>query len=88
MAEYEHTPAGEVRRVVADGSFVFPDDPQRIAQAMIDLVDSDEAPLRLPLGSDAYDDARASLVARLAEHEAQRQVVYCVVSDEENRSAS
>lgn len=39
---------------------------------MIDLVDSGDTPLRLPIGSDTYEDVRASLVARLAEHDAHR----------------
>jgi NAD(P)-dependent dehydrogenase (short-subunit alcohol dehydrogenase family) len=81
MAEYEATPAGDVRRALADGSFGLPNDPEKIAAAMIDLVDSAAAPLRLPLGSDTYEDVRASLVSRLAEHEAQRAVAYSVVKD-------
>jgi hypothetical protein len=50
----------------------LPNDPRKIAQAMIDLVDSGDTPLRLPIGSDTYEDVRASLVARLAEHDAHR----------------
>ncbi|MDI5972849.1 SDR family oxidoreductase [Streptomyces sp. SL13] len=82
MPEYEDTPAGEVRRAITGGDFTLPNDPQKIAKAIIDLVDTGAAPLRLPLGSDAYDDVRASLVARLAEHEAHRDVAYSVVADE------
>ncbi|MDI5963768.1 SDR family oxidoreductase [Streptantibioticus silvisoli] len=82
MPEYEDTPAGEVRRAITGGDFTLPNDPQKIAKAIIDLVDTGAAPLRLPLGSDAYDDVRASLVARLAEHEAHRDVAYSVVTDE------
>ncbi|MEU4107405.1 SDR family oxidoreductase [Streptomyces sp. NPDC027717] len=82
MPEYADTPAGEIRRALSDGAFVLPNDPERIAQAMIDLADSDAAPLRLPLGSDTYDDVRASLVARLAEHDAHRDAAFSVVSDE------
>ncbi|MCG0288022.1 SDR family oxidoreductase [Streptomyces sp. PSAA01] len=81
MPEYENTPAGDVRRAVADASFVLPNDPGRIADAMIDLVDSGRAPLRLPLGSDTYDDVQSALAARLAEHESQRDVAYSVVKD-------
>ena len=79
MPEYEHTPSGDVRRALADGTFELPNDPQKIADAIIELVDSGAAPLRLPLGSDTYDDVRASLVARLAEHDAQRAVALSVV---------
>lgn len=82
MPEYEDTPAGEVRRAITGGDFTLPNDPQKIAKAITDLVDTGAAPLRLPLGSDAYDDVRASLVARLAEHEAHRDVAYSVVTDE------
>ena len=79
MPEYENTPAGDVRRALAGGDFALPNDPAKIARAMIDLVDGGTTPLRLPLGPDTYDDIRASLVARLAEHEAQREVAYSVI---------
>ena len=82
MPEYESTPAGDVRRALSDGSFGLPNDAQKIVTAMIDLVDSGEVPLRLPLGSDTYADVRASLVARLAEHDAHRDVALSVVGDE------
>jgi NAD(P)-dependent dehydrogenase (short-subunit alcohol dehydrogenase family) len=82
MPEYENTPAGEMRRAITGGALSLPNDPQKIAEAMIDLVDSGAAPLRLPLGSDSYDDVRAALVARLAEHDAHRDVAYSVVTDE------
>ena len=55
MPEYEHTPAGEVRRLLAGGAFPLPNDPHKIATAMIALVDSGSTPLRLPLGSDTYN---------------------------------
>ena len=45
---------------------------------MIELVDSGAKPLRLTLGSDAYDDVHASLTGRLAELEAQREVAFSV----------
>jgi len=82
MPEYENTPAGEVRRAIADGTFILPNDPGKIAEAIIGLVDSGATPLRLPLGSDTYDDVRAALAARLAEHDAHRDVAYSVVKDE------
>ena len=82
MPEYARTPAGEVRRAVADGTLSLPNDPRKIADAIISLVDSGATPLRLPLGSDTYDDIRAALVTRLAEHEAHREVAFSVVRDE------
>jgi NAD(P)-dependent dehydrogenase (short-subunit alcohol dehydrogenase family) len=81
MPEYENTPAGEARRAIASGAFTPPNDPQKLAQAIIDLVDSGATPLRLPLGSDTYDDVGAALAARLAEHDAHRDVAFSVVRD-------
>jgi NAD(P)-dependent dehydrogenase (short-subunit alcohol dehydrogenase family) len=82
MPEYAGTPADDVRRAVADGTLSLPNDPGKIADAMISLVDSGATPLRLPLGSDTYDDIRAALVARLAEHDAHRDIAFSVVRDE------
>jgi NAD(P)-dependent dehydrogenase (short-subunit alcohol dehydrogenase family) len=82
MPEYDATPAGDVRRAVAGGTHPLPGDPQKIAAAMISLVDSGETPLRLPLGPDTYDDIRAALTARLAEHDAHRDVAYSVAREE------
>ena len=79
--EYADTPAGEVRRLRDSGAFPLPNDPRKIATAMIDLVDSGARPLRLPLGSDTYDHVRAALVARLGEHDAHREVALSVVQD-------
>ena len=78
MPEYDATPAGDVRRALADGEFPLPSDPARIAAAMIELVDSGATPLRLPLGSDTWRDVRADLTRRLAEHEAAREVAHSV----------
>jgi len=80
MSEYDRTPAGDVRRALADGAFPLPSDPGKLVQAMIDHVDSGSTVLRLPLGPDTYEDVRAALLARLAEHEAQREVAYSVAA--------
>jgi NAD(P)-dependent dehydrogenase (short-subunit alcohol dehydrogenase family) len=82
MPEYDAGPAGDTRRAIADGSFTLVNDPEKIASAVVDLVDSDEVPLRLPLGPDTYRDVRASLVARLEEHDAHRETALSVVRDE------
>ncbi|MFF3574350.1 SDR family oxidoreductase [Nocardia jiangxiensis] len=82
MPEYDRTPAGDVRRARDNGTFPLSNDPEKIARAMIDLVDSQANPLRLPLGSDTYRDVRASLVARLAEHDAHRETALSVIRDD------
>lgn len=46
------------------------------------VVDQEEPPLRLPLGRDTYQDVRASLVDRLAEHDAHRERALAIVQDE------
>lgn len=81
MAEYEDTPAGQVRRAITSGALTLPNDPHKIAAAIVDLVESGATPLRLPLGSDTYEDVRRSLVARLAEHDAHRDVAYSVITE-------
>jgi hypothetical protein len=82
MPEYDHTPAGEIRRTVADGTFQLVNDPEKIARAMIGLIDRGEVPLRLPLGPDAYRHVRASLVGRLAELDAHRETALSVLRDD------
>lgn len=82
MAEYDRGPAGDTRRAIADGTFVLANDPEKIVDAMLGLVDRGETPLRLPLGSDTYHHVRESLVARLAEHDAHRETALSVVRDD------
>lgn len=83
MAAYDATPAGDVRRALANGDFPLPNDPEKIVRAIIDHVASGSTALRLPLGSDTYDDVRAALVARLAEHDAHRDIAYSVATTDE-----
>ncbi len=80
MEAYDATPAGDVRRALADGGFPLPNDPDKIAAAIVAHVDSGSRVLRLPLGSDTYEDVRGALRARLAEHEAARDTAYSVVA--------
>ncbi|SEO03919.1 SDR family oxidoreductase [Pseudomonas sp. NFACC39-1] len=69
MVEYEQTPAGEVRKAIAEGTFPLTEDPQKMARIMLEIVDVDPAPRRLLLGSGAYERVRNALVQRLAELE-------------------
>ncbi|MEU6239763.1 SDR family oxidoreductase [Streptomyces sp. NPDC047024] len=80
LAAYADTPAGATRQAVAEGRFPLPNSAEKIAEAMIDLVDSGATPLRLPLGPDTYDDVHAALAGRLAEHEAHQEVAYSVAA--------
>jgi len=74
MAEYENTPAGDVRRAIADGAFPVPGDPVEIVRRMIECVDSNPAPRRLALGRGAYARIRAVLTDRIAALDAQKDV--------------
>lgn len=61
-------------------------DPDKMARAILQLVDQGDGPLRVPLGSDAYNDIRAALVKRLDELEAQKDLAYSTDADNVVRS--
>jgi NAD(P)-dependent dehydrogenase (short-subunit alcohol dehydrogenase family) len=56
-------------------------DPDKMARAIIQRVDQGDGPLRMPLGSDAYDDIRAALVKRLEELDTQKELAYSTDGD-------
>jgi len=74
MEAYENTPAGEVRRAIAAGTFPIKNDVNISVQSIIDSVDILPAPLRLALGGDAYRDMRAALVSRLEALDEQKDI--------------
>ena len=76
MPAYDDTPAGMLRRAVAEGTFKAIGDPAKMAQAMIDSAAHSPAPRRLTLGSTSYTAIRAALEGRLAELEAQKAVAF------------
>ena len=76
MAIYEDTPAGEMRRAVADGSFEIKGDAERTVAAMISAAAETAPPFRLPLGSTAYNSISSALTQRLAMIKAQREMAF------------
>ncbi|GAA4916975.1 hypothetical protein GCM10023313_20690 [Mucilaginibacter defluvii] len=74
MEAYENTPAGEVRRAIASGSFPIRNDVDISVKSIIDSLKKSPAPLRLALGGDAYRDMRASLISRLEALDAQKDI--------------
>ena len=74
MPEYEHTPAGDVRRAVAARAFPIPGDAAKMVNAIIASTETTPAPRRLAMGSDTYRDVRADLASRLAELDAQKEL--------------
>ncbi|WP_200551951.1 SDR family oxidoreductase [Kosakonia sp. LAM2021] len=81
LAVYDNTPAGEVRRGIASGSFDIKGDAQRTVDAIIAAADAPAPPFRVPLGSLAWEHLVASLRTRLAEIERQRGVAYSADRD-------
>ncbi len=76
IAAYTDTPAGAVRRMLEERAFEIKGDTGRTASAIIAAADSTKPPLRLPLGSTAYENLTRELARRLAAIEGQREVAY------------
>lgn len=75
-AVYDATPAGDVRRAVADGSFVITGDADRTVDAMIAAGDAQTPLRRVVLGSTAYDNIERALQQRLDALRAQKDIAY------------
>jgi NAD(P)-dependent dehydrogenase (short-subunit alcohol dehydrogenase family) len=73
---YRDTPAGEVRRAIANGGFAIKGDAGNTVDAIIAAADAVHPPLRLALGSTAYQNIRAALTKRLEVLDAQRDVAF------------
>ncbi|GGJ77016.1 short-chain dehydrogenase/reductase [Streptomyces camponoticapitis] len=65
MTAYDDTPAAMVRGLSA-GTRPSPGDPVKVAAAIIAAAETEPAPLRVVLGSDAYQYTYQALTARLA----------------------
>lgn len=81
MPVYDDTPAGSVRRGVADGSFMIKGDAGRTVDAMIVAADAEKPALRLTLGSTAYTSISTALARRLDILETQRDVAFSADAD-------
>lgn len=76
MAVYDKTPAGELCRAVANGTFEAKGNPIKMAQTMIDSMERSPAPKRLAPGSGTYTSPRAPLTGRLATLKAQKDFAF------------
>jgi len=76
LPEYQETAAGKMREALRSGEFVIKGDAEKCVTAMIAAADADSPPLRLPLGSTAYDNIDAALRARLEALHAMKAVAY------------
>lgn len=79
---YEDTPAGDVRRALASGSFPVKGDAGRTVEAVIATVDAQRPPFRLTLGSTAYASIKEALAGRLTALEAQKATALSADRDE------
>ena len=73
LAAYDATPVGDLRRAIASGSFVR-GDAKAVVAAMIAAADAQHPPLRLALGSIAYEHIEQALAERLAAVRKQKTV--------------
>ncbi len=76
LACYGPTVAGEFRRALLTGSFDIKGDADRTVDAMLQVLDQPQPPLRLPLGSAAYEHITQALTQRLALASQQKKLAY------------
>ncbi|HEY0207624.1 SDR family oxidoreductase [Acerihabitans sp.] len=81
MAEYDATPAGDMRRALAAEAFPILGDPAKMVREIMACVEISPAPRRLTLGSQAYEHLHAALTQRLAALEAQKAIALSTDSD-------
>ena len=84
MPEYADGPSGQLRRMLSGElpPLPAPGDPVKIAAAIIASADRPEAPFRLTLGSDAYEQATVALRRRLDALEAGRELAFSTDADD------
>jgi short-subunit dehydrogenase len=82
MPVYDGTPAGDVRRGIANGTFVLKSDARKSVDAMIASMDAERPPLRLTLGSTAYGSISTALAHRLRALEAQKDAALAADVDD------
>ena len=73
---YNASPVSAVRRLLEEAIAVPPNDPVKIAAAIIASADQNPAPKRIALGSDCYGAVHQALTQRLADLEAQKELAF------------
>ncbi|MCP1366926.1 SDR family oxidoreductase, partial [Halomonas sp. BBD48] len=81
MTVYDKTPAGDVRRALANGTFGRFSDGDKVARAMIDSADLVPAPKRQVYGSEPWQRVGDAYRERLAALESQRAVAASTDAD-------
>jgi NAD(P)-dependent dehydrogenase (short-subunit alcohol dehydrogenase family) len=78
---YANTAAGDLRRAIEQGSFAIKGDAGRTVTAIIAAADEANPPLRVTLGSTAYNSVSHALSQRLAAIQAQRELAFSADRD-------
>ncbi|TLX55796.1 short chain dehydrogenase [Stutzerimonas nosocomialis] len=65
LPEYAGTPADNVRTAIRSDAFPVKGDPERTVEVLMRVIDQPNPPLRLALGSAAFDNIHAALTKRL-----------------------
>ncbi len=81
MEAYRDGPVGVLRRMATAG-YAAPGDPAKMAKAIVDTFDAENAPPRLALGPDVYGYIKAALTGRLEQVEAYRDVTHSTNCDD------
>lgn len=74
MPEYDGNPAHAFQKMLDPANGLAPGDPARMAARIIESVDSDPAPMRMVLGSQALASTISTLKARIADYETQAEL--------------
>jgi NAD(P)-dependent dehydrogenase (short-subunit alcohol dehydrogenase family) len=74
MPGYDNTPAHSFLTMLDPANGLAPGDPARMAARIIASVDTDPAPLRMVLGSQALESTLSTLRRRLADFETQTRL--------------
>jgi NAD(P)-dependent dehydrogenase (short-subunit alcohol dehydrogenase family) len=78
---YRDGPVGVLRKA-ATGGYTAPGDPAKMARAIVDTFEAEQAPARLALGPDVYGYIKSALTARLEQVEAQKSVTMSTDCDD------
>jgi NAD(P)-dependent dehydrogenase (short-subunit alcohol dehydrogenase family) len=81
LEAYREGPVGILRKMATDG-YLAPGDPAKMAKAIVDTFEAEDAPMRLALGPDVYGYIKAALTGRLEQIEAQKRVTMSTDCDD------
>lgn len=78
---YREGPVGMLRKMAADG-YTAPGDPAKMAKAVVDTFEAEDAPPRLALGPDVYGYVKSALTGRLEQIEAYKDLTMSTDCDD------